>query len=119
MKNCSSTFNLKQINQKALVENIKNLKNKNSSGIDGLSQANLKDGAKSLVEPLLNIFNSSIEKSIFPSAWKDAVVTPVHKKGDKDQMSNYRPVSCLPAAAKLLELVICQQTSEYLESNNN
>ena len=33
-------------------------------------------------------------------------------------MSNYRPVSCLPAASKVLEIVVCSQLSEYLESNN-
>ena len=34
------------------------------------------------------------------------------------EFENYRPVSCLPAAAKLLELVACQQTSKYMEDNN-
>ena len=31
---------------------------------------------------------------------------------------NYRPVSCLPAASKLLEIVVCDQLSNYLEQNN-
>ena len=46
------------------------------------------------------------------------MVTPVHKKGDKTEFANYRPVSCLPAAAKLLELVACEQTSKYMEEND-
>ena len=40
------------------------------------------------------------------------------KKGDKKELENYRPVSCLPAAAKLLEKVACEQTSKYMEENN-
>ena len=32
-------------------------------------------------------------------------------------MSNYRPVSCLPAASKLLEKIVCEQLSEYFEKN--
>ena len=44
-------------------------------------------------------------------------MTPVLKKGDKCEFENYRPVTCLPAAAKLLELVACQQTSAYMEEN--
>ena len=54
----------------------------------------------------------------FPSRWKEVIVTPVHKKGDKTEFENYRPVSCLPTAAKLLELVACQQTSKFMELNN-
>ena len=46
------------------------------------------------------------------------VVTPVLKKGSSTQLGNYRPVSCLPAASKILEIVICTQLSDYLEENN-
>ena len=94
------------------------MKPKKSSGLDGLSQQQLKAGANILVAPLQNIFNQSITQGEFPTMWKEAVVTPVHKKGDKTLLENYRPVSCLPAAAKLLELVACNQTSQYMEQNN-
>ena len=52
---------------------------------------------------------------VFPNNWKEGIVTPVLKKGDKAKIENYRPVSCLPAAAKLLELLVCNQTTEYME----
>ena len=60
----------------------------------------------------------SIERGEFPTAWKESVVTPVHKKGAKNSLENYRPVRVLPAAAKLLESLICDQTSKYFEDNN-
>ena len=44
-------------------------------------------------------------------------MTPVLKKGSATNLNNYRPVSCLPAASKLLEIVVCSQLSEYLEKN--
>ena len=69
------------------------------------------------MEPLQNIFNHSISIGEFPSVWKEAIITPVHKKGDKSELINYRPVSCLPAAAKLLELVVSKQTTQYMEEN--
>ena len=50
--------------------------------------------------------------------WKQAAVTPVLKKGSPEQLENYRPVSCLPAASKVLEIVICSQLSNYLETND-
>ena len=70
------------------------------------------------MSPLSYIYNRSIEEGIFPECWKEALITPVLKKGDPCNKENYRPVSCLPAASKLLEKVICEQVSEYLETNN-
>ena len=60
---------------------------------------------------LKNIFNLSISKGEFPQGWKEALVTPVLKKGDPKMKENYRPVSCLPAASKLLEMLVCEQTT--------
>ena len=94
------------------------MKKKKSSGCDGLSQEHLAAGAPTLTESLVTIFNQSICQAKFPEKWKEAVVTPVHKKGDKSLIDNYRPVSNLPAAAKLLELVICEQTNRYMEENH-
>ena len=55
---------------------------------------------------------------MFPTKWKTAIVTPVLKKGNKNEYENYRPVSCLPAAAKLLESLVCKQVTDYMEANN-
>ena len=60
----------------------------------------------------------SIREGQFPTQWKEALVTPVLKKGDPILKDNYRPVSCLPAASKLLEMVVNSQTSEFLEKTN-
>ena len=92
---------------------MKNMKKKKSSGYDGLSQENLLVGTKSLIKPLTNIINQSINQGQFLSEWREALVTPVLKKGDPKQLNNYRPVSCLPVASKLLETVVCSQMTDY------
>ena len=71
-----------------------------------------------MLGPLTSIVNQSILDGEFPSQWKQAAVTPVLKKGSADQLNNFRPVSCLPAASKVLEIVVYNQLSEYLEANN-
>ena len=93
------------------------MKKKHSAGTDGLSQDKLVMGAKALVYPLLQIINQSIREGMFPSQWKEALVTPVLKKGDPTIKENYRPVSSLPAASKLLELMVNTQLSQFLENN--
>ena len=96
---------------------FKKLKKKKSSGCDGLTQTQLAVGAPTLTKPLVKIFNKLINEGLFPTSWKEAIVTPVLKKGDKTLKENFRPVSCLPAAAKLLELLVFNQTTEYMEKN--
>ena len=111
------SFSLKPISQKQLLKHISKTKKKKSAGSDGLSQDKLVLGAKSLVYPLLQIVNQSIREGEFPSQWKEALVTPVLKKGDPTSKENYRPVSSRPAASKLLEMVVNDQSSKFLESN--
>ena len=49
---------------------------------------------------------------------KEALITPVLKKGSMENLYNYRPVSCLPAAPELFERTVCDQLSEFFEGND-
>ena len=53
----------------------------------------------------------------FSANWKEALVTPILQKVSPEDKENYRPVSNLPAASKLLEMVVCEQVYYFLESN--
>ena len=83
-----------------------------------MTQEQLILGATVLVAPLTRIINSSIIEGKFPDEWKGAIVTPILKKGDPKTKENYRPVSCLQVASKVLEKVVNDQMSNYMEKNN-
>ena len=68
--------------------------------------------------PLKIIFDSILVTGIFPDQWKEANVTPVHKKNDKQIISNYRPISLLPVLAKVFERIIFKNLYNYLIFNN-
>ena len=51
-------------------------------------------------------FNLSMRLSQVPNMWKCACVSPIHKKGDRDKVSNYRPVSLLSIISKIMERCI-------------
>ena len=55
---------------------------------------------------------------IYPSDWKLAKVTPIFKNGSKSDLNNYRPISVIPAAAKIFEKVIYNQLYNYLNVND-
>ena len=70
-----------------------------------------------VVKPLIIIFNNSLNQGIFPKPWKQANVTPIHKKGDKTDVSNYRPISVLPICGKIFERIIYNSLYNYFEKN--
>ena len=62
------------------------------------------------------VINCSIINGEFPSLLKLADVTPAHKKDDRCDKSNYRPVSLLPAISKNFERILYNQINEYIDS---
>ena len=73
---------------------INNLDPNKAHGHDMLSIRMIKLCGNSICKPLSIIFNDCLKEGNFPSDWKKVV--PVHKKGDKQCLKNYRPISLLP-----------------------
>ena len=63
------------------------------------------------------MFNTSIEKNIFPDALKLARATSIFKERDRDDKSNYRPVSVLPAISRVFEKLITDQLCQFMDKN--
>ena len=60
-------------------------------------------------------FNNSIDQAIiFPSKSKLADIAPAHKKGNRTEKSNYRPVSLLSTMSKIHERLLFNQINEYI-----
>jgi len=68
---------------------------KNSCGYDEISMRILKISAPFISSPLCRIINASLNSGVFPTRLKYSIITPLHKKGDKNNVSNYRPISLL------------------------
>ena len=101
-----------------LLNLIRSLDVNKSHGSDKISVRMLKICDSSIIKPLTIIFNSSLKSGVFPSAWKKANIIPIHKKGDKMNIKNYRPISLLPICGKLFEKVIFNSLYKYYDSNN-
>ena len=90
---------------------------KKAHGPDLISANMVKLCGEGLCVPLKIIFENILETGIFPDQWKEANVTPVHKKNDKQIISNYRPISLLPILAKVFERIIFKNLYNYLTDN--
>ena len=84
--------------------------NSKSCALDPIPTKLLKNCIDCLLPSVTKIINASIE-TLFPPQFKTASVAPVLKKPtlDKDQLSNYRPVSNLPYLGKITEKVVVKQ----------
>ena len=67
---------------------------------------------------LSNLINLSLQSGIVPDHLKVARVIPLFKSGDKDEITNYRPVSILPCISKIYEKVVYHRLISYLNKND-
>ena len=72
----------------------------------------------SICKPLSIIFNDCLNKGKFPHEWKKANVVPVHNKGNKQSLKNYRPISLLPICSKIFERLIYNEMFTFFTENN-
>ncbi len=78
----------------------------------------LKKHSATLLSPIAHLVNLSIKTGEFPQNFKTAVVTPIFKSGDTDEVCNYIPISIVPVISKVLEKLVVEQLMNYLEKNH-
>jgi len=100
-----------------LMRVIKSLKPKRCYGIDRTPMTVLKDGFEIIKHSLLDLLNKVYVTKQIPSQWKVARIIPIHKKGQRCKIDNYRPISNLCSMAKIFERMILLRLIE-LETEN-
>ena len=89
------------------VENLlSDINSSKAMGPDGIHGKMLKNCSKGLAGPLSKLFQICYYNCKLPSDWKSAHVVPVHKKGSKTDVENYRPISLTSLVVKTLERII-------------
>ena len=93
------------ISLKEITNAIKTLKCGKSASDDMILNEMLKCGVTFLTKPLEKLFNCILKSGIFPKAWKNSLMVPIHKKGPKSIPSNYRGISLTSCLSKLFSKV--------------
>ena len=75
---------------------IEKLKNHKSSGIDQISAELIKAGGSKIRREIYKLIISIWNKERMPEEWKESIIVPIFKKGDKTDFNNYRGISLLP-----------------------
>lgn len=111
----SGSFRMSEVTPQEVLKTISLLKNKKSCGIDQISVRVLKCISESVCEPIAHLANVMFLTQRFPSELKTGIITPVYKKGERNCVANYRPVTVLSVFSKVLERLLYARMVEFAD----
>ena len=111
------TFQFKNESLEQIEKLIDNLNDKTATGNDEINARLIKDIKKEIAPTLTKLINLGYEMNDFPSCMKSAIIRPIYKKDNKNDIANYRPIAILPALSKIIERSAANQLIAFFEEN--
>lgn len=96
---------------------VRSQKNEKAPGDDNLTNEILKSLLDSLLNPLQEIFNKILRYGQSPEDWSKSTTILLHKKGDRSDLGNYRPISLMSNLYKIFSKIILNRLSITLDEN--
>ena len=108
----------RQIDFDELEEAISGLKTSKSSGPDSLINEFFLYATIELKVFIVILFNTILKLEYFPASWAVGSITPIFKKGDKDDPNNYRGISIISCLAKLFTKIMNNRLNTWVDEQN-
>lgn len=105
------------ISEEGVFSALLHLDTKKSAGPDEIPNAFFCRYAEWCSKYLVIIFRESLLQGEVPEEWKKAKLVPIYKSGVKYDVKNYRPISLLCTASKVMEHFLFKHVTSFLESN--
>ena len=80
-----------------------------ASGLDGLPAWFLRLAAPIFAEPITNLVNKSVCTSTVPEQWKRALINPIPKAKNPEELGDYRPISITPVLSRITEKMVVRK----------
>jgi len=94
---------------------IAKLKNHKSPGIDQIPAELIKASGRTTCRAIHKLIISIWNKEELPEEWKESIIVPIYKKGDKTDCNNYRGISLFPTTYKILPNILLLRLIPYEE----
>ena len=92
---------------------IDKLKSHKSPRIDEIPAELIKVEGRTICLEIHKLIISIWKKEKQPEEWKESIIVPIHKKGDKTDCNNYRSISLLPTTYKILPTILLSRLIPY------
>lgn len=115
---CYVSFRYKPVSEHYVAKLIDNMECGKSPGSDGIRIADLKFVKSSISPVVAKFINQSLKNHQYHDDLKISLVRPVFKQGLHTEYSNYRPIAILSILNKIVEKVLVNQITGFLERHN-
>ena len=106
------------IKQSDILKVVTSTKDKLSLTPENIPPYFIKRVIYSILDPLSIIFNNCYVYNFVPKQWKESIITPIFKKGDRRLPSNYRPIAQTSSFCRILEAIISDNILSHVMFNN-
>ena len=114
--NGKKTFTFCEFQETEIIKTITELPKSKASTFKDIPVKIMINSVHIYSQVLTNIFNDCIKSGKFPDILTYADITPVSRKGDTTDKTNYRPVSTLSNFSKVFDKIIYAQISSFMEA---
>lgn len=111
------SFRFRKVSACKVEKLIDDLQCNKAPGIDQIRVQDIKYVKCQISQILANFINMCAVKGVYPDTLKKSLIRPIYKQGSHLDYSNYRPIAILSVVNKIMEKVMMQQISEFLEHN--
>ena len=117
MKSSPDTEEIPEFTEEEVERAIKRMKRHKAQGVDGITSDIIKLGGPIVLTYLTNIFNNIIKTKQIPDSWHEAKTVILFKKGDPEDIKNYRPISLLSHSYKIFTRLLQTRIERTLDEN--
>ncbi len=108
----------KNISEKEIMRVVKKLKKNKATGSDNIPNEFFIDCPKQFIVLFMTIYNKCFEEKFIPEKWKEGIICPIFKKGDKNDLGNFRPIALLQTQYKIYSSIINNRLTEQMYKLN-
>jgi hypothetical protein len=111
-----------ELDQPIIVDEILNavkcLKSEKAYGSDCLLNEYFIESIDILSAHLCDLFNGILNSGIYPDKWMEGIIIPLHKKGNVDDVNNYRGITLVSCFSKIFTTVLNKRLENFCNEHN-
>lgn len=107
-----------EISEAEIISSVRSLRGSCAAGIDGLYMDMFKCTLEVALPYMKQLFNSILSTGRYPTEWSENMITPVHKKGERNNPNNYRAITLVTSISKIFTKVLSNRLTSWVEDND-